>query len=59
MESFIDSIELYPEKTKGHLEKSINFNFAISYNGSITTQISLPKDASVETVVLLTSKNQK
>ena len=57
MQSFIDKIELFPEKSRkdGVCVKSIHFLFPVSYNGELVYHIdfSRPKEKSVETVVLL------
>lgn len=56
VKSFIDSIELYPEKKRknGCPIKTVHFKFPIAYNGETVYQISPPINTTDETVVLLT-----
>ena len=55
MQSFIESIELFPEKqSDGQWVKAIHFNFPVSYNSNLTKDIFLPQKSIVETVCLLT-----
>ena len=60
MQSFIDKIELFPEKSRkdGVCVKSIHFLFPVSYNGELVYHIdfSRPKEKSVESVVCLSRK---
>ncbi len=54
---FIEQIELYPEKTDdGRIVKQINFNFPVYYNGKEGDAIRLPKENTVECVVLMSRK---
>ena len=55
MQSFIESIELYPKvgSKRGTSVKTIHFRFPVSYEGKSVYEVSLPKDSTVETVVLL------
>lgn len=51
---FIESIELYPEKTDdGCIVKQINFNIPVYYNGKEGDVIWLPEENTVECVVLM------
>ena len=58
---FIDSIELYPEKTNGHWMKTVHFKFPIIYNnkeGSEDLEVdSLPSYSTVECIALLQKQN--
>ena len=59
MKDFINNIELYPEKMdNGSIVKQINFKFAVYYEGQETMDIRLLNEKTVETVVLLSHKNQ-
>lgn len=55
MQSFIESIELYPKvgSKRGTSVKTIHFRFPVSYEGKSVYEVSLPKDSTVESVVLL------
>lgn len=57
MQSFIDKIELFPEKSRkdGVCVKSIHFLFPVSYNGELVYHIdfSRPKEKSVESICCL------
>lgn len=55
MQSFIDSIELYPKEgtRRGTAVKAIHFRFPVSYKGEAVYEVSLPKETTVETVVLM------
>lgn len=57
--SFIQSIELYPDKKrkKGCPIKTVHFKFPLSYNGESVYEVSPPLSTTVETVVLLTKKS--
>lgn len=59
MQSFIESIELYPKvgSKRGTSVKTIHFRFPVSYEGKSVYEVSLPKDSTVESIVLL-SKNK-
>lgn len=58
MKSFIDHIEIYPEKQKnGQQLKTIYFKFPVSYNGGVSDVISLPNETMDETVCLLSKLN--
>jgi site-specific DNA recombinase len=63
LRSFIDKIELYPDKSRKHgcFIKSIDFLFPVSYNGERVYQINLPEnsvpnESHVETIVLLSTE---
>ena len=58
MQSFIESIELYPKdgRKKGTTVKKIFFKFPVSYNGETVYEISPLKEHTVETVVKLSRK---
>ena len=58
MQSFIESIELYPKNgtKRGTTVKTIHFRFPVSYKGESVYEVSLPKEPTVETVVLLSHK---
>ncbi len=54
MQSFIDSIEIYPqEQPDGRILKGIKFAFPIYFDGKETREISWDKENHVETVALL------
>lgn len=54
--TFIDSIELYPDKKarEGSYIKTVHFKFPVAYNGEPVYDISPRKSTTDETVVLLT-----
>ena len=56
--TFIDSIELYPDKTRknGCAIKTVHFKFPVAYNGKTVYDVSLPISTTDETVVKLTHK---
>ena len=56
MQSFIESIDLFPKNgsKRGTSIKTIHFRFPVSYNGESVYEVSLRKDSTVESVVLLT-----
>lgn len=57
MRNFIDSIEIFPERTEsGRILKHIDLRFPIYYEGSEGDQIRLLNEMNVETVVLLSQK---
>ena len=58
MQSFIESIELYPKNgtKRGTTVKTIHFRFPVSYKGESVYEVSLPKEPTVETVCLLSKK---
>ena len=59
MREFIEGIELYPEKQKdGRILKQISLGFPVFYEGSEGDTIWLHKENTVETVCLLSRKNQ-
>lgn len=60
MQSFIESIELYPKvgSKRGTSVKTIHFRFPVSYEGKSVYEVSLPKDSTVETVCLLSRKDK-
>jgi site-specific DNA recombinase len=52
--NFIESIEIYPEKTdEGRILKQIDFKFPVYYEDSECDEIRLPNEKTVESVVLL------
>ena len=54
MQSFIKSIEIFPEKQpNGQQIKTIHFRFPVAYGQTLTDEISLPIENHVETVLLL------
>ena len=54
MQSFIDSIEIYPqEQPDGRILKGIKFAFPIYFDGKETREISWNKENHVESVVLM------
>lgn len=54
MQSFIKSIEIFPEKQpNGQQIKTIHFRFPVAYGQTLTDEISLPIENHVETVCLL------
>ena len=54
MQSFIRSIEIFPEKqSNGQQIKTIHFRFPVLCGNAVTDEISLPFENHVETVVLL------
>ena len=54
MQSFIKSIEIFPEKQpNGQQIKTIHFRFPVAYGQTLTDEISLPIENHVETVALL------
>lgn len=54
--NFIESIELYPEKTdEGRILKQIDFKFPVYYEGNEGNEIRLLNENAVETVCSLTS----
>lgn len=59
MQSFIESIELYPKNgtKRGTTVKTIHFRFPVSYKGESVYEVSLPKEPTVETVVLMSKVN--
>ena len=59
--TFIESIDLYPDKKgkNGSPSKNIHFRFAISYNGESVYDFSPPISTTDETVVCLGNKNAK
>lgn len=60
MRTFIKAIELYPERDdSGRIIKQISFKFPVYYNGCEGDTIRLPKENTVETVVLLSKLNTK
>lgn len=57
MQSFIDSIEIYPqEQSDGRILRSIKFAFPIYFDDKETREISWDKENHVETAVLLCRK---
>ena len=57
MQTMIKSIDLFPEKQKdGHWIKMIHFRFPIFYNNQMVTEISLPNQSTVESIVCLVRK---
>lgn len=54
MESFIEKVEVNPERVRGHYVKSIRFRFPITVDGEITREYSVPKSITDETACLLT-----
>lgn len=61
MQSFIESIELYPKNgtKRGTTVKTIHFRFPVSYKGESVYEVSLPKEPTVESVCLLSKLNTK
>ena len=59
MQSFIESIELYPKNgtKRGTTVKTIHFRFPVSYKGESVYEVSLPKEPTIETVVLMSKVN--
>ena len=59
MQSFIESIELYPKNgtKRGTTVKTIHFRFPVSYKGESVYEVSLPKEPTVESIVLLSRVN--
>jgi len=57
--TFIDSIELYPDKksVNGCPIKTVHFKFPVAYNGEEVYEISPPLEKTVETIVLLQKLN--
>lgn len=56
MQSFIRSIEIFPEKqSNGQQIKTIHFRFPVLCGNTVTDEISLPFDKHDETVALLTA----
>lgn len=54
MQSFIKSIEIFPEKQpNGQQIKTIHFRFPVAYGQTLTDEISLPIENHVETALLL------
>lgn len=54
MQSFIRSIEIFPEKqSNGQQIKTIHFRFPVLCGNTVTDEISLPFDKHDESVVLL------
>lgn len=60
MQSFIESIELYPKNgtKRGTTVKTIHFRFPVSYKGESVYEVSLPKEPTAETVCLLSRKEK-
>ena len=57
MRTFIESIELDPdEKDMGRIIKHIDLTFPVYYDGQEGDRIRMPKENTVETVVLLSHK---
>ena len=60
MRTFIESIELDPdEKDMGRIIKHIDLTFPVYYDGQEGDRIRMPKENTVETVVLLSKLNAK
>lgn len=58
MQSFIRSIEIFPEKqSNGQQIKTIHFRFPVLCGNAVTDEISLPFENHVETVCLLSKLN--
>ena len=59
MKAFIERIEMFPEKRKdGSWIKKIVFNFPVPVDGEEVKELPLETETTVETVVLLSHKNQ-
>ena len=59
MRDFIDEIELYPEKQEdGRILKQLSLGFPVFYEGSEGDTIRLHKENTVETVCLLSRKDE-
>ena len=57
MRTFIESIELYPEKKdNGRIISKIELRFPVYYDGQEGNEIRMPDKNTVETVVLLSDK---
>ena len=58
--TFIDSIELYPDKKKKGKEGScismVHFKFPVAYNGETVYDCSTPKETTDETIVLFSNR---
>lgn len=59
MQSFIESIDLFPKNgsKRGTSIKTIHFRFPVSYNGESVYEVSLRKDSTVETIVLMSKEH--
>lgn len=60
MQSFIESIDLFPKNgsKRGTSIKTIHFRFPVSYNGESVYEVSLRKDSTVETIVLMSRRDK-